>query len=56
MRVILAATGCGQLNEIRKIALQQGEVVLGCMDGSRLRFLVDAAGRQETKVYFYETG
>lgn len=56
MQVILAATGCGQLSELKKIALRHGEVILGSMDGSRLRFLVDAAGRQETKVYFYETG
>lgn len=57
MGMIVAATGCGQMAEIKNIMEKHGLVVLGSMDKSKLSSLSDKInGDKEVLIYFYESG
>ncbi len=57
MEMIVAATGCGQMAEIKSIVEQYGQVVLGSMDKPKLSPLCARInGNKEVSIYFYESG
>ena len=57
MNIIVAATGCGQMAEIKSIVEQHGLVLLGSMDKAKLSPLSDRIDRdEEVPIYFYESG
>ena len=57
MHLIAAATGCGQIVEIKRIVEQHGQIVLGSMDKPKLSPLFGKINASEIiPVYFYETG
>ncbi|WP_159438604.1 hypothetical protein [Desulforamulus ferrireducens] len=57
MELIVAATGCGQMTEIKRIFKRYGQVVLGTLDKPKLSPLVSKIKAGEIiPIYFYETG